>query len=93
MRVMHGNIFTLVMCMNDYTITIQTFTNLEKVADCASRSPSMQRMLEILTIHKLVSFYTSCSRSVVVLYIVALTTLSLAVVRKQGVCTDISSEP
>lgn len=90
MRVMHDNIFTLVMCMNDYIITIQTFTNLEKVADCASRSPPMQRALEILTIHKLFSnsdlmLEISCS-------ILHLTTLSLAVVRKQGVCADIRSE-
>lgn len=55
MRVMHDNIFTSVMCMNDYITTIQTFTNLEKVADCAWRSPSMQTMSEILTTHELVS--------------------------------------
>lgn len=85
MRVMHDNILT-VMCMNDYIITIQTFTNLENVADCAPRSPSMQTLLEILTIHKLFSIYTVCSRSVVVFYIVAHTTLSLAIVRKRCVC-------
>lgn len=27
---MHVNIFTSVVCMNDYIITIQTFTNLEE---------------------------------------------------------------
>lgn len=81
MRVMHDNIFTPVVCMNDYIITIQTFTNLGKKTIVPQRSPSMQRLVRD-------PHNTPCSRSVVAFYILALyySTLPLAIVRKQRVC-------
>ena len=55
----------------------------KKVADCASRSPAMQRLWEILTTHKLFSTSTSCWRSAVVLHTAALTTPPRAAVRRR----------
>lgn len=39
MRLSHGNIFTFIMCMNGYIITIQTSTNLEKKSLIVPRDP------------------------------------------------------